>query len=159
MKANRFICSITFKSISSNCVKLLNISKAVTAEMLFSKCVTHGLFKRHNMSYWLPFIELDMIMFLESEILNRYRIWGPHSGGWEEFRLVEYNAMWSVETQPEFQRNIRFFTLFKIEYYSLLPALCWFLAWISVVGWGIMLQAGRSRVRVPMRSLNFFQLT
>jgi hypothetical protein len=29
----------------------------------------------------------------------------------------------------------------------------------SVVGWGNMLQAVRSRVRVPMRSLNFFQLT
>jgi hypothetical protein len=28
----------------------------------------------------------------------------------------------------------------------------------SVVGWGIMLQAGRSRVRDPMRSLNFFNL-
>jgi hypothetical protein len=28
-----------------------------------------------------------------------------------------------------------------------------------VVDSGTMLQAGRSRVRVPMRSLNFFQLT
>jgi hypothetical protein len=28
----------------------------------------------------------------------------------------------------------------------------------SVVGWGTMLQAGRSRVRVPMRSLDFFNL-
>jgi hypothetical protein len=26
----------------------------------------------------------------------------------------------------------------------------------SVVGWGAMLQAGRSRVQVPMRSLDFF---
>jgi hypothetical protein len=26
----------------------------------------------------------------------------------------------------------------------------------SIVGWGTMLRAGRSRVRVPMRSLNFF---
>jgi hypothetical protein len=29
----------------------------------------------------------------------------------------------------------------------------------SVVGWGAMLQAGRSRVQVPLRSLDFFQLT
>jgi hypothetical protein len=28
----------------------------------------------------------------------------------------------------------------------------------SVVGWGTTLQAGRSRGRVPMRSLNFFNL-
>jgi hypothetical protein len=28
----------------------------------------------------------------------------------------------------------------------------------SVVGWGTMLKAGRSRVRVPIRSLNFFSL-
>jgi hypothetical protein len=28
-----------------------------------------------------------------------------------------------------------------------------------VVGWGTMLQAGRSQVRIPMRSLNFFQFT
>jgi hypothetical protein len=31
-------------------------------------------------------------------------------------------------------------------------------AWGNVVGWGTMLQAGRSRVRVPMRSLDFFDL-
>jgi hypothetical protein len=30
---------------------------------------------------------------------------------------------------------------------------------ISVVGWGTIIQAGRSLVRVPMRSLNFFQFT
>jgi hypothetical protein len=30
---------------------------------------------------------------------------------------------------------------------------------LSVVGWGTMLQAGRSRDRVPMRSLDFFQFT
>jgi hypothetical protein len=29
----------------------------------------------------------------------------------------------------------------------------------SVVDWGAMLQAGKSRVRVPMRSLNFFKFT
>jgi hypothetical protein len=29
----------------------------------------------------------------------------------------------------------------------------------SVVGCGAMLQSGRSRVQVPMRSLDFFQLT
>jgi hypothetical protein len=29
----------------------------------------------------------------------------------------------------------------------------------SVVGWGTMLQAGRSQVQIPMRSLDFFQLT
>jgi hypothetical protein len=28
----------------------------------------------------------------------------------------------------------------------------------SAVGWGTMLEAGRSRVRVPMRSLDFFNL-
>jgi hypothetical protein len=29
-------------------------------------------------------------------------------------------------------------------------------AWSSVVGWGTILQAGRSRIRIPMRSLEFF---
>jgi hypothetical protein len=29
----------------------------------------------------------------------------------------------------------------------------------SVLGWDTVLQAGRSRDRVPMRSLDFFQLT
>jgi hypothetical protein len=29
----------------------------------------------------------------------------------------------------------------------------------GVVGWGTMLQAGRLRVRIPMRSLDFFQFT
>jgi hypothetical protein len=29
----------------------------------------------------------------------------------------------------------------------------------NVVGWGTMLQAGRSRVRVPIKPLNFFSLT
>jgi hypothetical protein len=28
----------------------------------------------------------------------------------------------------------------------------------SVVGWGTMVQSGRSRIRVPTRSLNFFDL-
>jgi hypothetical protein len=37
---------------------------------------------------------------------------------------------------------------------------CWMLgARSSVVGWGAMLQAGRLRVRAPMRSLSFLQFT
>jgi hypothetical protein len=34
------------------------------------------------------------------------RIWDSHSGGYEEFYLLGYNAMRSVESQPTFQRNM-----------------------------------------------------
>jgi hypothetical protein len=34
------------------------------------------------------------------------RIWGSHSGGYEEYRLLGYNAVWSKERQPTFRRNI-----------------------------------------------------
>jgi hypothetical protein len=46
----------------------------------------------------------------------------------------------------------------------IVTAICIFVIWIfvyihsSVVGWGTVLQAGRSRVRVPTRSLDFFNL-
>jgi hypothetical protein len=40
-----------------------------------------------------------------------------------------------------------------LRFYSV--PLLWIWACGSVVGWGLMLQAGRSRVRFPMRSLNF----
>jgi hypothetical protein len=51
------------------------------------------------------------------------------------------------------QITIQFLLLFQTF------TLCYLEAHGSVVGWGTMLQAGRSRVRVPMRSLDFFQLT
>jgi hypothetical protein len=41
-----------------------------------------------------------------------------HSGGYEEFYLLEYNAMYSVESQLTFQRNM----------YP--PGSNWFLSWL-----------------------------
>jgi hypothetical protein len=34
------------------------------------------------------------------------RIWGPHSGGYESYYLLGYNAVSSVESKPKFRRNI-----------------------------------------------------
>jgi hypothetical protein len=38
--------------------------------------------------------------------------------------------------------------------FTFIPLNTWWGARSSVIGWGIMLQAGRSRVRFPMMSLN-----
>jgi hypothetical protein len=49
-----------------------------------------------------------------------------------------------------------------VPQYTQSIALCYlklFGARRSVVGWGSMLQAGKSRVRFPMRLFHFFQLT
>jgi hypothetical protein len=35
-----------------------------------------------------------------------YRIWGSHRGGYEEYYLLGYNAMLSVESEPTFPRNL-----------------------------------------------------
>jgi hypothetical protein len=35
-----------------------------------------------------------------------YRIWGSHSGGYEQQYLLGYNAVQSVENQPMFRRKI-----------------------------------------------------
>jgi hypothetical protein len=37
------------------------------------------------------------------------RIWGSHSGGYEEFYLLRFNAVWSAECQPTFRRNTTLF--------------------------------------------------
>jgi hypothetical protein len=34
------------------------------------------------------------------------RIWGSHSGGYEEYHILGYNVVQSVESQPKFRRNI-----------------------------------------------------
>jgi hypothetical protein len=34
------------------------------------------------------------------------RIWGSHNGGYEEYYLLGYNAMYSVESQPMFRRDM-----------------------------------------------------
>jgi hypothetical protein len=34
------------------------------------------------------------------------RIWGSHSGGYEEYHHLGYNAVQSVDSQPTFRRNI-----------------------------------------------------
>jgi hypothetical protein len=34
------------------------------------------------------------------------RIWGSHGGGYEEYYLLGYNAVYTVESQPTFRRNI-----------------------------------------------------
>jgi hypothetical protein len=58
---------------------------------------------------------------------------------WNYYFTLKTEAGSSSETQKNFLRTIR----------------CHVRARSSVVGWGTMLQAGRSRVRFPMRSLNF----
>jgi hypothetical protein len=32
-------------------------------------------------------------------------IWGSHSGGYDEFYLLGYNAVLSIESRPKFRRN------------------------------------------------------
>jgi hypothetical protein len=34
------------------------------------------------------------------------RIWGPYSGGYEELYLLGYKAVYPVENQKTFQRNM-----------------------------------------------------
>jgi hypothetical protein len=43
---------------------------------------------------------------LFSSIFNSYRIWGSHSDGHEEYCLLGYNVVQSIESQPTFQMNI-----------------------------------------------------
>jgi hypothetical protein len=35
-----------------------------------------------------------------------FKIWDSHSGGYEELYLLGYNAVYSVESQPTFRRNM-----------------------------------------------------
>jgi hypothetical protein len=49
------------------------------------------------------------------------------------------------------------FYLSKIYFNTIHPTMFWG-ARGSVVGWGAMLQVGRSRVQVPMKSLDFFSI-
>jgi hypothetical protein len=44
--------------------------------------------------------------FRKSEVTSICRIWGSHSDGYEEFYLLGYNYVQSVESQPTFRRNI-----------------------------------------------------
>jgi hypothetical protein len=60
------------------------------------------------------------------------RIWGSHSGGYEEFYLLGYDTMQSVETKPTFRRNT--FSRLQAEF-CLLLASCWFLAWLILRPW------------------------
>jgi hypothetical protein len=34
------------------------------------------------------------------------RIWGSDSGGYDEFYLLGYNAVYSIESQPTFRKNM-----------------------------------------------------
>jgi hypothetical protein len=52
------------------------------------------------------------------------RIWGSHSGDYEDSCLFGYNAMWPVENQPTFRMNM-----------LLLPASLWFLTWLIHRPW------------------------
>jgi hypothetical protein len=36
----------------------------------------------------------------EADISHLSRIWRSHSGGYKEFHLLGYNAVWSIESQP-----------------------------------------------------------
>jgi hypothetical protein len=62
--------------------------------------------------------------------ITSWRIWGSHCGGYEEFYLLGYNTMESVESQPIFWRNM-------------LPHLCLLLAWVILRPW-------RRRWHVPL---------
>jgi hypothetical protein len=45
----------------------------------------------------------EVYLYLDNTIC---RVLGSHSGGCEEVYLLRYNAVYSVESQPKFQRNI-----------------------------------------------------
>jgi hypothetical protein len=63
------------------------------------------------------------------------RIRGTHSSGYEEFYLLGYNAMQSVESQLMFGRNTLPPSLVSKNTLCLLPASCWFLAWLILWPW------------------------
>jgi hypothetical protein len=35
-----------------------------------------------------------------------FRVWGSHTGGYEKFCLLKYNALWSTENQQTFRKNM-----------------------------------------------------
>jgi hypothetical protein len=64
------------------------------------------------------------------------RIWGSHGGGCKEFYLLGYNVVQYVETQPTFGNRITSPPSSGMKSkLCLLPASCWFLAWITLQPW------------------------
>jgi hypothetical protein len=48
----------------------------------------------------------EEVQILQSNFIENCRILGSHSGGFEGFCLLGYNAVYSVESQSMFRRNI-----------------------------------------------------
>jgi hypothetical protein len=71
----------------------------------------------------------------DMSIVEIWMTLGSHTGGYEEFYLLEYKAEQSGESQPTFRKNISPpFSESKSKLF-LLPALCWFLAWFAIWPW------------------------
>jgi hypothetical protein len=62
-------------------------------------------------------------------------IWDSDNGGYEEFCLLAYNAVWSVQSQPTFQRNISPPFQGPRVSQTVLSASCWFLAYFTLRPW------------------------
>jgi hypothetical protein len=50
--------------------------------------------------------EASVIIVNFTEFKKYCEIWGSHSGGYEEFHLLGYNALYSVQSQLMFRRNM-----------------------------------------------------
>jgi hypothetical protein len=72
--------------------------------------------------------------------------------------ITQFPSHFSVQVIKNWKNTETFHTLniiYILTSQYLLSPIHW-MAHSSIVGWGTMLQAGRSRVRFPMRSLDFF---
>jgi hypothetical protein len=79
-------------------------------------------------------------------------IWSSHSGSYEEFCLLEYNALWSVGSQPTFLRNTsppfqgRRISQDGNKHKGVSKQTFFFLAWFILRSW-------RWRLHVPSKRL------
>jgi hypothetical protein len=62
--------------------------------------------KLQEVYLWDIFCEHCSSQVAVNKELNICRIWGSHTGGYEEYHLPGYNAVWAVECQPTFRRNM-----------------------------------------------------
>jgi hypothetical protein len=75
----------------SNCIVLLTSLRVHTT--VFLACIRYSDWRERNQGDWF-FPHPYSIM-----------LWGSHSGGYEEFCLLSYNFVWSVDSHLTFRRN------------------------------------------------------
>jgi hypothetical protein len=68
--------------------------------------------------------------YLDTKITNLCRILGSHSGGYEEFCLLRYNAMQSIESQPTFLQCRRINQ--RVNRYEAGGKQSWYFVWLHL---------------------------